>query len=170
MEAALYRQRLQNVLEETQQLNEELEVQQEELRTANEELEEQSRVLEQSQAHLEEQKAALEQTNEQLAEQALSLDQKNMAIVQAHAQLEARGRAAAGQPYKSEFLANMSHELRTPLNSSLILAKLLSDNSSGNLTPEQVTFAQTIYSAGNDLLTLINDILDISKVEAASWS
>jgi len=167
LEAALYRQRLQNVLEETQQLNEELEVQQEELRTANEELGEQSRVLEQSQAHLEEQKAALEQSNEQLAVQALSLDQKNMAIVQAHAQLEARAEELQrASRYKSEFLANMSHELRTPLNSSLILSKLLSDNSGGNLTPEQVTFAQTIYSAGNDLLTLINDILDISKVEA----
>ena len=167
LEAALYRQRLQDVLEETQQLNEELEVQQEELRTANEELGEQSRVLEESQSHLEHQKEALEVSNGQLAVQALALDQKNLAISLAHTQLEARAEELQrASRYKSEFLANMSHELRTPLNSSLILSKLLSDNTGGNLTPEQVTFAQTIYAAGNDLLNLINDILDISKVEA----
>jgi signal transduction histidine kinase/CheY-like chemotaxis protein/CHASE3 domain sensor protein len=163
----LHRQRLQAALEEQQALNEELQVQQEELRTANEELEEQSRVLEESQSALENQQAELEQTNEQLAEQAANLDNKNTALVQAQEQLRERAlELERASRYKSEFLANMSHELRTPLNSSLILAKLLADNSNGNLNEEQVRFAQTIYSAGNDLLNLINDILDISKVEA----
>jgi len=165
--AALYRQQLQEVLAETQQLNEELQVQQEELRTANEELEEQSRVLEESQANLENQKAELEQINDQLTEQTSVLDRKNADLNTAQVKLEKNAQdLQRASKYKSEFLANMSHELRTPLNSSLILAKLLSDNKKGNLDEEQIKFAQTIYSAGNDLLNLINDILDISKVEA----
>ncbi|MHA6235608.1 response regulator [Pseudomonas fluorescens group sp. PF-69] len=174
IEAARYRQRLQEVLAETQQLNEELQVQQEELKTANEELEEQSRILKESQAHLETQQVELEQTNEQLAEQATilaeqrdAMDLKNTELNQAQRQLEERAEELQrSSKYKSEFLANMSHELRTPLNSSLILAKLLAENPQENLSAEQVKFAESIYSAGNDLLNLINDILDISKVEA----
>ncbi|MDZ5603722.1 response regulator [Pseudomonas sp. RP23018S] len=167
IESARYRQRLQEVLAETQQLNEELQVQQEELKTANEELEEQSRVLKESQAHLETQQAELEQTNEQLAERTDALDRKNSELNMAQKELQARADdLQRSSQYKSEFLANMSHELRTPLNSSLILAKLLGENAGGNLTAEQVKFADSIYSAGNDLLNLINDILDIAKVEA----
>ncbi|MCF5582047.1 response regulator [Pseudomonas syringae] len=174
IEAARYRQRLQEVLAETQQLNEELQVQQEELRTANEELEEQSRILKESQAHLETQQAELEQTNEQLADQGKALaeqrdalDRNNEELSIAHTELQPPAdELQRSSKYKSEFLANISHELRTPLNSSLILAKLLAENPKENLTAEQVKFAESIYSAGNDLLNLINDILDISKVEA----
>ena len=152
IEAARYRQRLQEVLAETQQLNEELQVQQEELKTANEELEEQSRILKESQAHLETQQVELEQTNEQLAEQAQTLaeqrdamDQKNTELNQAQVQLEERAEELQrSSKYKSEFLANMSHELRTPLNSSLILAKLLAENPQENLSAEQVKFAESI--------------------------
>ncbi|MGB9089463.1 MAG: response regulator [Pseudomonas farsensis] len=167
IESARYRQRLQEVLAETQQLNEELQVQQEELKTANEELEEQSRVLKESQAYLETQQAELEQTNEQLAERTEALDRKNSELNSAQVELQARADdLQRSSKYKSEFLANMSHELRTPLNSSLILAKLLAENGEGNLSQEQIKFAESIYSAGNDLLNLINDILDIAKVEA----
>jgi CheY-like chemotaxis protein/CHASE3 domain sensor protein len=161
------RSRLEDLLEETQRQSEELQTQQEELRVSNEELEEQSRALRESRTQLELQQAELEQTNSQLEEQTQLLEhQKDELSHTAEVLVEKAHELELANKYKSEFLANMSHELRTPLNSTLILARLLSDNKSGNLTDEQVKYAQTISSAGNELLGLINDILDLSKIEA----
>jgi CheY-like chemotaxis protein/CHASE3 domain sensor protein len=161
------RTRLEELLEETQRQGEELQTQQEELRVNNEELIEQSRVLQDSQARLEAQHAEMEQTNLQLAGQANLLEGQKDNLARAQVAItEKAAELERSNQYKSEFLANMSHELRTPLNSSLILSKLLSDNKTGNLTEEQVKFAQIISSAGKDLLAIINDVLDLSKIEA----
>ncbi|MFC0106644.1 HAMP domain-containing protein [Kibdelosporangium aridum] len=131
-----------------------------ELRARSEQLQAQQDELQSSNTELAE-KAAL------LARQNRDIEVKNSEIEQARQELEDRARQlATASKYKSEFMANMSHELRTPLNSALILAKLLSDNLEGNLTPRQREFAKTIYSAGSDLQQLIDDILDLTKVEA----
>ncbi|EML7989031.1 response regulator [Stenotrophomonas maltophilia] len=167
LRASLLRAQLVVLLEESQRQGEELQAQQEELRVANEELEEQSRSLLQSQSHLEEQQAELEQSNVQLEERTHELEAQKQALLVAQSQLVRNSNElAATSRYKSEFLANMSHELRTPLNSSLILAKLLADNKDGTLTEEQVKYARAILSSNNDLLALINDILDLSRIEA----
>ncbi|MDR4497315.1 MAG: response regulator [Candidatus Scalindua sp.] len=159
--------RLSTLLEQTQQQSEEIQAREEELRSYNEELEIHTKALQESEERLQAQQEELRASNEELEEQKRNAEKKNRELEIAQKLIEQKASdLELSSRYKSEFLANMSHELRTPLNSILLLSKLLADNKDNVLTEDQTESARSIYSSGSELLELINEVLDLSKVEA----
>lgn len=159
--------RLQELLHETQAQSEELQAQHSELENINAELEAQAEKLQASEEELRVQQEELQQANTELEERSKMLEEKNATILERNLEIQHKvDELAQSTRYKSEFLANMSHELRTPLNSILLLSRLLSENHDGNLNEEQIEFMTVIESSGKGLLTLIDEILDLSKIEA----
>ncbi|RYZ81826.1 MAG: GAF domain-containing protein, partial [Proteobacteria bacterium] len=167
LNTSLNRSKLQELLEETQAQSEELQAQHSELENLNTELEAQAEKLQASEEELKVQQEELTETNQELQERSRLLEEKNELVINRNIEIQKKSEELAlSAKYKSEFLANMSHELRTPLNSILLLSRLLGENNDSNLKPEQVEFAKVIQSSGNSLLLLIDDILDLSKIES----
>lgn len=161
------RRKLQELLEETQSQAEELQAQHSELEGLNTELEMQTQKLQASDEELRVQQEELLQSNQELEERTRLIEEKNQLIVQRNIEIQAKAEELAlSTKYKSEFLAKMSHELRTPLNSILLLSRLLSENNEQNLSTDQVEYARVIQSSGKGLLSLIDEILDLSKIES----
>ncbi|WP_207425568.1 response regulator [Pedobacter sp. SYSU D00535] len=167
LHTAKNRARVQELLEETQAQAEELQAQHSELENINTELEVQSSKLQASEEELKVQQEELLQANQELEERSKMLEEKNQLIVERNLDIQKKAEELEQSTrYKSEFLANMSHELRTPLNSILLLSRLMAENVEENLTDDQIEYAKVIQSSGNGLLTLIDEILDLSKIEA----
>lgn len=165
--SAINNKKLQELLEETQSQAEELQAQHNELENINTELEAQAQKLQTSEEELKVQQEELLHANQELEENTRALEERNQLIIERNHEIQQKAEdLAIATKYKSEFLANMSHELRTPLNSILLLSRLLSENNDKNLSGEQIEFAQVIQSSGNGLLNLIDEILDLSKIEA----
>lgn len=171
LQSSKSRTRLQELLGETQAQAEELQAQHSEMENLNTELEAQTQRLQASEEELRVQQEELQQANSELEERTRLLEEKNQEIAERNEDIQKKAaELEQSTKYKSEFLANMSHELRTPLNSILLLSRLMSENPEKNLNDEQVEYAQVIQSSGHGLLSLIDEILDLSKIEAGKMT